>query len=170
MNRWDELKAKVEAIEKGPCEDHTEVLRAFLAGCRCVEGKALSHLTDRGISRETVDRLGIRFCGREYLGITNDLENRFGRDALLAAGLLTKSRRKRKGPYPTFWPYFAEKVGFLVLPFRRGERLAFLKARPPIDTATVEARGLPRVLATAVTVSGAAEDQELNTVERALRA
>lgn len=125
--------------------DHGDAYAAFLQGCRPVEGAALAYLTGRGIAAAVVERLGLRFCGREYAELMTRLETDFGRDALLAAGLLTTGKR---GPYPTFWPFTAKRIGFLVLPYFQDRRPVYLKARPPLDKATAEAKGVPRFLNT----------------------
>jgi len=132
--------AVTEARIGGPVPD---IFDAFLAGCRPVDGLALAYLTGRGIDPAVIDGIGLRFCGREYADLTKDLEDRFSRDALLSAGLLTNGR---KGPYPTFWPIVAKKVGFLVIPYRQNGRPVYLKARPPIDKTTAEAKGVVRFL------------------------
>ena len=122
------------------------VLAAFLANCRSVEGAALDFLTVRGIAAEVVNGLEIRFCGREYAELMRSLESEFGREGFLQAGLFSRGRR---GPYPTFWPYYATKVGFLVIPYLRDGRPVYLKARPPIDQTTTEGMRIPRFLNTA---------------------
>ena len=131
----------------GPAGGSTDVLAAFLAACRPVDGPALAYLTGRGISAVVVQQLGLRFCGQEFGDVMTDLEGRFGRDALTAAGLLTKSSKTGK-VYPTFWPLFAKKVGFLVIPYVDGGRTLYLKARPVIDKAKAAELDVPRFLNT----------------------
>ena len=122
------------------------VLAAFLANCRPVEGAALDFLTVKGIAAQIVNDLEIRFCDREYAELMRKLESEFGREDLLQAGLFSRGRR---GPYPTFWPYYATKVGFLVIPYFRDGKPVYLKARPPIDHTTAEGMRIPRFLNTA---------------------
>jgi DNA primase len=124
---------------------HGDAYAAFLDGCRPVEGSALAYLTGRGIDADVVAHLGLRFCGREYAELMTRLEAGFGRDALQAAGLLATGKR---GPYPTFWSYYSKQIGFLVLPYIQDRHPVYLKARPPLDKATAEAKDVPRFLNT----------------------
>ena len=79
-----------------------DIYAAFLASCRPVEGKALDWLIkDKGIAPEVVAALGLRFCGKEYLDIMEGLKKRFPEDALVAAGLLKRSKTGRL--VPSFW-------------------------------------------------------------------
>ena len=70
-----------------------DIYAAFLASCRPVEGQALDWLTKgKGIAPEVIIALGLRFCGKEYLDIMDELKKRFPEDALLTAGLLKWSK------------------------------------------------------------------------------
>jgi DNA primase len=131
--------------------DRVAVLRAFLDGCRPVEGKALAYLTNRGIDAAVVHRLGVKFCGREYADLMGQLEQRVGTTALADAGLLTASMRGT-GWYPTFRPFTAKQIGFLVLPYQLHGEPVYLKARPPLSKAATEAKGVARFLNTGGTV------------------
>ena len=146
-------------------KDHSAVYVAFLAGCRAVEGKALDYLTGRGVAADVIVRLGLRFCGQEYAGLMDGLENTFGRDELLAVGLMTTGR---KGPYSTFWPYYANKVGFLVLPYIQNGKPIYLKAKPPIDKSTAEEKGILRFMNTGGAVPCLYNVDELKTAGEVL--
>lgn len=126
-------------------------LDAFLAACRPVEGQVFKWLTEsRGIAPDVILTLRLRFCGREYQDVMKTLQDRFGEAALLAAGLLKKSKDGRA--VPTFWHYYAKKAGFLVIPYLRAGRPVFLKTRPPMDKAKAEGLGLSRFMNTAGTI------------------
>ena len=128
-----------------------DIYAAFLASCRPVEGKALDWLTkDKGIAPEVINALGLRFCGREYLDIIADLKTRFPEDALVAAGLLKRSKTGRL--VPSFWHYYAKKAGFLVIPYLKDGRPVYLKVRPPVSKETAEGLKLVRFLNTAAAV------------------
>ena len=89
----------------------------------------------------------LRFCGREYADTMTALKTRFGEDALTAAGLL---KRSKKGQLvPSFWHYYANKVGFLVIPYLLEGRPVYLKTRPPCGKDKAERLGLVRFLNTA---------------------
>ena len=124
--------------------NHAEIYDAFLDGCRPVEGLALDYLKSRGFRVEIIEGMSLRFCGREYVDLTNKLTDRFGEDAMLKAGLLAISRKKT--PYPAFWPIVAKGVGFLVFPYRQADRAVYLKVRPPVDKKRAEALGVPRMM------------------------
>lgn len=126
-------------------QERSIIYSAFLEGCRKVEGKALAYLNGRGIGASVVERMRLRFCGREYGNLMRQLERRFGKDKLLTVGLAAQGK---KGPYPTFWPYYAAKIGFLVLPYIQAGQPIYLKARPPIDKTIVESKGIARFLNT----------------------
>jgi hypothetical protein len=124
---------------------------AFLTACHPVDGPALEWLTkDKGIAPEVVIALGLRFCGREYPDLINTLTIRFGEAALLVAGLLKWSSKDRL--VPSFWHYFAQKAGFLVIPYLKDGRPVYMKARPPISKEEAERRGLVRFMNTAAAV------------------
>lgn len=127
------------------------VLDAFLTACRPVDGPVLEWLTkDKGIAPNVVADLGLRFCGREYLTVMEELKTRFGDAALLTAGLLKRSKTGR--PVPSFWHYYAKKAGFLVIPYREAGRAIYLKARPPVSKDKAERLGLVRFLNTTAAV------------------
>jgi hypothetical protein len=120
--------------------------------CRPVEGRPLEGLTkDKGIREDVVIALGLRFCGREYQDIMKVLTIRFGEDALVAAGLLKKSKTTPR-LVPSFWHYFASKAGFLVIPYLLDGLPVYLKARPPVSKADAERLELVRFLNTAAVV------------------
>ena len=124
--------------------------QVFLEGCRPVEGPALDFLTRRGISAEVIDRMGIRFCGREYADLIRSLKDRIDQDVLLAAGLLKPNKAGKV--VPSFWHYFAKEAGFLVIPYLRDGWPVYLKVRPPINKVTAEAKGIIRFLNTSAAV------------------
>lgn len=127
----------------------SELYGAFLDGCRPVEGVALDWLTGKkGVSPEVVVASRLRYCGREYPELVEDLKTRFGESALLAAGLLKKSSKSDR-LVPAFWHYFASKVGFLVFPYVLDGRPVCLKVRPPVSKAEAERLKLVRFLNTA---------------------
>lgn len=127
------------------------VLTALLTACRPVDGPALDWLTKtKRIAPAVVAALGLRFCGREYRDIMADLTTRFGDAALLTAGLLKRSKTGRM--VPSFWHYFAQKAGFLVIPYLKDGRPVYLKVRPPMGKEDAERRGLVRFLNTAARV------------------
>jgi len=134
----------------GPAADPA-IYEAFLTACRPVEGRALEWLTKgKGVKEEVVIALGLRFCGREYLDVMNALTERFGEDALQAAGLLKRNQKGRL--VPSFWHYYAKKAGFLVIPYMLNGRPVYLKARPPVSKEDAERLGLVRFLNTAAAV------------------
>lgn len=134
----------------GPAADPA-IYEAFLTACRPVEGRALEWLTKgKGVKEEVVIALGLRFCGREYLDVMNALTERFGEDALQAAGLLKRNQKGRL--VPSFWHYYAKKAGFLVIPYMLNGRPVYLKARPPVSKAEAERLELVRFLNTAARV------------------
>ena len=134
----------------GPAADPA-IYEAFLSACRPVEGRPLEWLTkDKGIAPDVVIALGLRFCGREYLDVMNALTERFGEDALQAAGLLKRNQKGRL--VPSFWHYYAKKAGFLVIPYLLDGRPVYLKARPPVSKAEAERLELVRFLNTAARV------------------
>ena len=131
----------------GPAPDPA-VYETFLSSCRPVEGRALAWLTEKkGIKEEVAVALGLRFCGREYRDVIEDLAVRFGEDALKVAGLL-KWSDKSKRLVPSFWHYYAKKAGFLVIPYMKDGRPVYLKARPPLSKEEAERLGLVRFLNT----------------------
>ena len=134
----------------GPAADPA-IYEAFLTACRPVEGRALDFLIrDKGVKEEVVLSLGLRFCGREYKEIMDTLTERFGEDALQAAGLLKRNQKGRL--VPSFWHYYAKKAGFLVIPYMLNGRPVYLKARPPVSKAEAERLELVRFLNTAARV------------------
>lgn len=129
-----------------------EIYRAFLDGCRELDGKPLSWLTtERRIDADIVAALGLRFCGQEYRDVMADMVARFGEAALLAAGLLKVSRKTGK-PVPSFWPYYRAEVGFLVIPYYQDGAPVYLKARPTISAQLAEGLKVPRFMNTAARV------------------
>jgi len=136
--------------KKNEPDPDPDVLSAFLGACRPVEGQALDWLTrDKGVAPDVVAALGLRFCGREYLDILAALKDRFGEDALVAAGLLKQARGRLS---PTFGHYYAKKTGFLVVPYLLKGRPVYLKVRPPCGKDKAEALGLIRFLNSAAAV------------------
>ena len=134
----------------GPAADPA-IYEAFLTACRPVEGRALDFLIrDKGVKEEVVLSLGLRFCGREYKEIMDTLTERFGEDALQAAGLLKRNQKGRL--VPSFWHYYAKKAGFLVIPYLLDGLPVYLKARPPVSKAEAERLELVRFLNTAARV------------------
>ena len=131
---------------------HAEVgiFSAFLESCRPIEGRVMDWLKGRGVGEDVVAVLGLRFCGREYEDIMKDLTARFGEDALLAAGMMKRSKAGR--PVPSFWHYFANRAGFLVIPYMQDGQPVYLKVRPPLSKAEAEDRGLVRFMNTAAVV------------------
>jgi len=132
---------------------HAPIYGAFLAACRPVEGRALDFLVrDKGVKPDVVAALGLRFCGREYQDIMNALTLRFGEDALIAAGLLKKSKSKPGRLVPSFWSYYAKKAGFLVIPYLLDGLPVYLKVRPPVSKEDAERLDLIRFMNTAAAV------------------
>lgn len=129
---------------------HSAVFEAFLAACRPVsaEKNVLAWLTAKGCAADVAERLGLRFCGREYKGIMADLEKHFAPDALLEAGLLKPSKKPGGRLVPAFWHYYASKAGFLVIPYLVDGIPVYLKARPPVAKEDAERLGLVRFLNT----------------------
>jgi len=131
----------------GPAADPF-IYEAFLEACRPVEGRALDFLIrDKGIKEEVVIALGLRFCGREYQDIMKDLEGRFGKDALVATGLLKWSKTGRL--IPSFRYYFTKQTGFLVIPYMKDGRPVYLKVRPPVSKEVAGRLDLIRFMNTA---------------------
>jgi len=130
----------------GPTSDPA-VYQAFLDACRPVDGPVLTWLTKvKGVKKEVVIDLGLRFCGREYADIMDTLEVCFGKEALHGAGLLKRNDKGRL--VPSFWHYFASKAGFLVIPYMKDGRPAYLKVRPPVGKIEAERRKLVRFMNT----------------------
>ena len=145
------MRTKMAFRQKSEVQVDPAIYEAFLAGCRPLEGAALEWLTrDRGIKADVVEACRLRFCGREYLDLVNDLKTRFGAGPLLAAGILKTSKKGR--PVPSFWHYYASKAGFLVIPYLLDERPVYLKARPPVSKDKAEGHGLCRFLNTAAAI------------------
>ena len=86
----------------------------------------------------------------EYPDVIKTLSSRFGDAAMLAAGLMKRSKTGRA--VGSFWYYYAKKVGFLVIPYLVDGRPVYLKARPPLSKAQAEARDVVRFLNTAATI------------------
>lgn len=136
----------------GPAADPA-IYEAFLAACRPVDDRPLEWLIkEKGITEDIVKGLGLRFCGREYLDIIKALTDHFGEDALVVAGLLKKSKSQPGRLVPSFWHYYVNKAGFLVIPYLLDGRPVYLKARPPVSKADAERLGLVRFLNTAAAV------------------
>jgi DNA primase len=141
------------AVKPTGSEPEAAVYGAFLSACRPVDGRALEWLTkDKGIAPDVVAALGLRFCGREYQDIMNALTLRFGEDALVAAGLLKKSKSKPGRLVPSFWSYYAKKAGFLVIPYLLDGLPVYLKVRPPVSKEDAERLDLIRFMNTAAAV------------------
>lgn len=135
----------------GPAADPA-IYEAFLTACRPVEGRPLEWLTkDKGIAPDVVVALGLRFCGKEYRDIMDALKVRFGEGALKVAGLLKKAKTT-PGLVPSFWYYYANKTGFLVIPYMKDGLPVYLKVRPPMGKEEAERRELVRFLNTAAGV------------------
>ncbi|MDZ4242249.1 MAG: CHC2 zinc finger domain-containing protein [Candidatus Omnitrophota bacterium] len=135
----------------GPAADPA-IYEAFLSSCRPVEGRPLEWLTkDKGIAPDVVVALGLRFCGKEYRDIMDALKVRFGEGALKVAGLLKKAKTT-PGLVPSFWYYYANKTGFLVIPYMKDGLPVYLKVRPPMGKEEAERRELVRFLNTAAGV------------------
>ncbi len=128
------------------------VYDAFLTACRPVEGRALTWLKGKvpNMTPALVEGLRLRFCGKEYLDIMDALKTRFPEDALVAAGLLKRSKTGRL--VPSFWHYFTRKAGFLVIPYLKDGRPVYLKVRPPVSKEAAERLKLIRFLNTAAAV------------------
>lgn len=144
--------ASTEAASRTSSEKRAEtpdpdVFDAFLNACRPIEGNVLDWLTARGIKPDVIEALRLRFCGREYQDVTEELKTRFGDAPLLTAGLLKRSKTGK--PVPAFLHYYAKRVGFLVIPYLRDARPVYLKTRPPCGKDKAEALGLTRFLNTA---------------------
>ena len=148
-------------VQHGPSDETTEgndkgipadpaIYIAFLESCRPVEGGALDWLTGRGIAEKVVIDLGLRFCGREYADVMKEMTVRFGEAALLAAGMMKRSKDGR--PVPSFWHYFENRAGFLVIPYMQDGQPVYLKVRPPLSKGGAEDRGLVRFMKTAAAV------------------
>ena len=141
---------EAEADKKTPVPADPAIYAAFLESCRPVEDRALTWLQGRGIAKDVIIDLGLRFCGREYADVMKVLTDRFGEDALLVAGMLRRSKDGR--PVPSFWHYFANKTGFLVVPYMKNSQPVYLKVRPPLSKTEAEDRGVNRFMNTAAAV------------------
>jgi len=145
--------------EAGPGADPA-VLDAFLTACQPIAGALPSTSAGRvrawlkakvpDMTDALVEGLRLRFCGKEYLNILDGLKADFGEDALVAAGLLKRSKTGRA--VPSFWHYWTRKTGFLVIPYLVAGRPVYLKVRPPISKEGAEHRRLVRFLNTAAAV------------------
>lgn len=139
-----------ETLKSGHPGAFCAVLVAFLDACQPVsrEKAVMAWLEAKGCALDVAERLGLRFCGREYKGIMAELEKNFPAADLLAAGLLKPSKKPGGRLVPAFWHYYASKAGFLVIPYLVDGRPVYLKARPPISKADAERLGLVRFLNT----------------------
>lgn len=128
------------------------VLDAFLTACRPVEGPALVWLKKKvpNLTAALVEGLRLRFCGREYPAVMETLKESFEEADLVAAGLLKKSKSGRL--VPSFWTYFAGKIGFLVIPYIQAGRPVYLKVRPLVTKEDADRLHLVRFLNTAAAV------------------
>ena len=128
------------------------VLDAFLTACRPVEGPALAWLKKKvpNLNLDLVEGLRLRFCGREYPAVMETLKESFKEDTLVGAGLLKRSKTGRL--VPAFWTYFAQKIGFLVIPYILDGRPVYLKIRPPVSKEDAERLRLVRFLNTSAEV------------------
>ena len=128
------------------------VLEAFLDACRPVEGPALAWLKEKvpNLKLDLVEGLRLRFCGREYPAVMETLKESFKEDTLVGAGLLKRSKTGRL--VPSFWTYFAGKVGFLVIPYILAGRPVYLKVRPLVSKEDADRLRLVRFLNTAAAV------------------
>ena len=131
------------------------IYAAFLEGCRPVEGAALAWLAgelgaDPGEVAALAGGLGLRFCGKEYQNVMKGLAARFGDEALLAAGMVKRAKTGRL--VPSFWHYYANKAGFLVIPYLKDGQPVFLKARPPVGKEEAERLKLIRFMNTAAAI------------------
>ncbi len=147
---WSEI-SKARSVERSKTAllPDPAIYEAFLNACRPVEGRALKWLTDKipAMTAELVERLRLRFCGREYLEAIEGLRAEFDDTALEGAGLLKRSKDGRL--VPTFGHYHAKRAGFLVIPYLRDGRPIYLKARPLVSKAKAERLGLARFMNTA---------------------
>jgi hypothetical protein len=127
------------------------ILEAFLRSCRPPPEAALAWLADKiGVTTtaaaDLVERLRLRFCGKEYPNAVNALVRQWGEADVIASGLAKRSKAGRV--VGTFWHYYAKQTGFLVIPYLCGGRVAYLKARPPCAKDKAESLGLCRFLNT----------------------
>ncbi len=158
----EEDKGRGGSVEPGPSHEaetgkktavpaDPAIYAAFLEVCSPVEGRALDWLQGRGIAKDVVIDLGLRFCGKEYADVMKVLTERFGEDALLSAGMLKRAKDGGR-PVPSFWHYFANKTGFLIVPYMQDGQPVYLKVRPPLSKAEAEDRGVNRFMNTAAAV------------------
>lgn len=133
--------------------DRAQIFEYFLNACRPVkeEPLAMSYLTGRGLRPSTIEQMNIRFCGRAYQEIMVDVESQFGGQRLFDVGLL-KEKQSGNGLYPTFWPYHANKAGFILFPYYQEGRPVYMKARVPTNRRTIKALNVPRMMTTGGTV------------------
>ena len=140
------------SLDIPPIFAHAPIYEAFLSACRPVDGRPLEWLMkEKGVTEDIVKGLGIRFCGREYQDITKALVDHFGEDALVAAGLLKRSKAGGR-LVPSFWSYYAKKAGFLVIPYLLDGLPVYLKVRPPVSKEDAERLDLIRFMNTAAAV------------------
>jgi len=129
------------------------IYETFLSACCPVEGPVLTWLsTTNYISKEVADGMNLRFCEREYADIMDFLKASFKEDALLAAGLLRRSKSNPGQTVPAFWQYSLKKVGFLVIPYIRDGRPVYLKVCPAMGKENSDAIGLSGFMATAAEI------------------
>ena len=122
-----------------------EVLEAFLNACDPLEGAALEWAEEKGVPASLAETLRLRFCGRRYRDIMEQMKGRFTVEDMTAAGLLKLSRGRA---VPTFWHYYASKAGFIVIPYLLDGRPVYLKTRPPCSKEIAENHNLSRFLNT----------------------
>ena len=126
------------------------VYEAFLKACRHLNNRAWDWLTkEKGVADVVIMSMRLRFCGHEYPNVIDDLKVRFGEDALRVAGLMKPSRSKPGRLAPSFWHYYINKVGMVVIPYIKDGCPVYLKVRPHMNKEEAKLRGVFRFMDTA---------------------
>ncbi len=137
-------KQQTEAIPVSA--DIPAIYEDFLNQCRPTGGKVLEWFTsDKGISPKVVERMQIKFCGKEYMSIIKSLTDKWGNEALVSTGIKRLDSKTGKAK-PAHYHYFAKKAGFCIFPYIQNGKPVYLKTRPPISKAEAEQRGIIRFL------------------------
>ena len=138
---------------------------AFMEGCRPLKDQVVELLQQQGISREVMDHAGLRYAPEDANAVFRKLEASFGRASLAKAGLLQPigtiftdtgieseldpSNRSTTSLQKVFEPYDEGNIRYLAVPYYDLNQLLYIKAIPLVSAKILQARKLPRNLATA---------------------
>jgi len=107
---------------------------------------AYEYMTGRGLSGEVLERLNIRYCTQKQYYIETlkmILESDHNIRRLQAAGLATG---QVDNPRPIYVEWNNAGLDFIVMPYYKGGRIVYLKARAVADKADLEKRNIKRFI------------------------